>query len=60
MNSRDLKKHRTVVRVVTSSWYDGKGLHTKRSLNVLKKKSFGFNILKVKSKMVCTKLLLQI
>lgn len=40
------KEHQTVVRVATSSWHDGKGMHTKRSLNFLKRKSFGFNILK--------------
>ena len=39
------KKCQTVVRVVTTSWMDGKGLHTKRSLNILKRKSFGYNIL---------------
>lgn len=40
------KECQTVVRVVTTSWHDGKGLHTKRSLNLLKRKSFGFEILK--------------
>jgi len=39
------KESQTVVRVVTNSWLDKKGLHTKRSLNLLKRKSFGFNIL---------------
>lgn len=40
------KENQTVVRVVTTSWYDKKGLHTKRSLNVLKRNSSGCNILK--------------
>lgn len=39
------KEHQTVVRVVTTAWLDKKGLHTKRSLNVLKRKSFGQNCL---------------
>jgi hypothetical protein len=39
------KEDQTVVRVVTTSWMDSKGLHTKRSLNVLKRKSFGQNYL---------------
>ena len=41
-----MKEDRTVVRVVTVSWMDCKGLQTKRSLNVLKRKSFGVDILK--------------
>lgn len=39
------KECQTVVRVITTCWADNKGAHTKRSLNVLKRKSFGFNIL---------------
>ena len=39
------KEHQTVVRVVTTSWTDKKGAHTKRSLNILKRKSFGYNAL---------------
>lgn len=45
LNKEPNKEHQTVVRVVTTSWLDGKGLHTKRSLNVLKRKSFGQNYL---------------
>jgi hypothetical protein len=45
LGAESKKEHQTVVRVVTTSWMDSKGLHTKRSLNVLKRKSFGFNIL---------------
>jgi len=39
------KECQLVVRIITTSWMDTKGLHTKRSLNTLKRKSFGYNIL---------------
>ncbi len=39
------KEDQTVVRVVTTAWHDSKGLHTKRSLKLLKRMSFGFDIL---------------
>ncbi len=42
---REDKENQTVVRVVTTFWHDGRGLHTKRSLNLLKRMSFGFDIL---------------
>jgi limonene-1,2-epoxide hydrolase len=32
---------RTVVRLLTTSWWDGKGLHIKRSLTVLRRRSMG-------------------
>ncbi len=42
---REDKENQTIVRVVTTAWHNNKGLHTKRSLNLLKRKSFGFDIL---------------
>jgi len=46
LNSKNPSHDRTVVRVTTSSWMDDRGLHTKRSLNILKRYSFGHNLLK--------------
>lgn len=37
------ESNRTVVRVTTSSWYDGNALHQRRSIRTLKRKSTGFN-----------------
>ena len=34
-------KPSTVVRLRTTSWWDGKGLHIKRSLTVLRRRSIG-------------------
>ena len=36
---------RTVVRLRSSAWSDGRGLHTKRSLTFMRRHSFGLNIL---------------
>ena len=41
--SRDGVENRVVVRLDTTTWYDGKSLHIKRSLYILKRKSTGFN-----------------
>lgn len=38
-------KSRTVVKVVTSYWCDKRGVYSKRSFKVLKRKSFGYNLL---------------
>jgi hypothetical protein len=34
-----------VIRLTTSYWYDNKGLHYKKSLNVLKRKSAGYQVI---------------
>lgn len=39
------KNHRVVVRLSTSCWHDKKGMHIKKSLTYLKRKSIGFNSL---------------
>lgn len=41
-----------VVRLKTSIWLDERGAHIKKSLNFLKRKSSGYNILKEDSQMV--------
>lgn len=37
------KENQTVVRVETSCWHDASGAYKKKSLKVLKRKSFGYN-----------------
>jgi len=39
------KECQTVVKVSTSYWHDKSGAYTKKSMMVLKRKSFGYNIL---------------
>ena len=41
----DVDSCRLVVRVTTNSYFDKKGLYSKKSIKFLKRKSFGFNIL---------------
>lgn len=38
-------EHRCVVRLTTTFYQDGRGLHTKKSLTLLKRKSFGYDML---------------
>lgn len=38
-------RDRVVIRLKTTSWYDGKSLHVKRSINILKRACMGFNFL---------------
>lgn len=37
--------HICMVRLVTTSWRDRRGVHSKKSLNFLKRQCLGFNIL---------------
>jgi len=39
------KENQTVVRVETTYWHDASGAYSKKSLKVLKRKSFGYNYL---------------
>lgn len=39
------KESQTVVKIVTSYWHDKNGAYAKKSLKVLKRKSWGYNIL---------------
>ena len=39
------KPNRCIVRLKTSIWSDSRGLHVKKSLNYLRRKSEGFNLL---------------
>jgi hypothetical protein len=43
--SKHEKKDQTVVRLTTTGWSDSRGAHYKKSLTVLKRKSFGMNII---------------
>lgn len=39
------KKNQVVVRINTTYWYDKNGAYFKKSLKILKRKSFGYNYL---------------
>jgi hypothetical protein len=39
------KENQTVVKIETSYWYDKNGAYAKKSIKVLKRKSFGYNLL---------------
>jgi hypothetical protein len=39
------RKSQTVVKIETSYWYDKHGAYAKKNLKVLKRKSFGYNLL---------------
>jgi len=39
------KESQTVVKIETSYWHDKSGAYAKKSLKVLKRKSFGYNLL---------------
>lgn len=39
------KESQTVVKIETSYWHDKNGAYAKKSLKVLKRKSFGYNLL---------------
>lgn len=41
-----------IVRLTTSHWHDGDGIHQKKSLRYLKRKSQGFNIMYEDSSMI--------
>ncbi len=41
--SQNNETHKVVVRLKTSAWADGKGIHIKRSLTYLRRKCVGFN-----------------
>lgn len=43
--STEEQEHICVVRLVTSAWHNDRGVHLKKSLNFLKRKCVGYNIL---------------
>lgn len=45
-NDKTTQEHICVVRLVTTSWMDKRGVHIKKSLFFLKRQCKGFNILK--------------
>lgn len=48
------KENQVVVRVETTFWHDARGAYKKKSLKVLKRKSFGYNYLLEECSMVGT------
>ncbi len=49
MDKKSVDKNRCVIRLLTSTWSDKKGLHLKRSLIFLRRKCIGYNVLEEES-----------
>ena len=45
VETKKVEKQICIVRVTTSAWLDGKGIHVKKDLNFLKRRCKGFNTL---------------